>query len=417
MTAATGRPGETRLAGLVVEDDVIELASDLIRIPSLKAGGETALARWLERYFLDRGYEVDLQEVEPGRCQTVARLPGQGKGGRSLMLNGHIDIDPLAADWRRDPWTPSIEEGRLYGAGARNMKGGLAALISAAETVRAAQRARRGDLVVACVLGELQGGVGTVAMLKRGVRADAAIVPEPVGPNLVTTHAGVIEFALSTVGRSAHISRKKKSKDAIRPMLELINALENIDFDCTRRDDMPELPIVNVGGIIGGRGRDYDLRGPNFTCDFCTVLVDIRFLPGQSSSSVMKDVSACLARASRDFDGVTWEISSESRQPFALNTVVFEPTEIPADNEIVSLVAQEFELVSGHRPEAIGVALPASYTGADTAHLWRAGIPCLMYGPSGGPTPDDIDVDDFVDVEQMVRCARVLANVADVWCR
>ena len=409
--------GSGTLAERIDEAEVVDLARELLRVPSFKAGGETDLALWIQRFFVERGYEVDLQEVEPGRFQTIARLPGEGSGGRSLMLNGHIDIDPLAAGWRRDPWSPSLEGGRLYGAGARNMKGGLAALISAAEAVRRTGRPRRGDLVVACVLGELQGGVGTVAMLERGTRTDAAVVPEPVGPNLVTSHAGVIEFALSTVGRSAHISRKQSAKDALMAMLRLIAALDKIEFVCKRREDMPDLPIVNVGGIIGGRGRDYDLRGPNFTCDYCTALVDIRFLPGQSSESVLRDVEACLEAASSGLDGVRWEISFQSRGPFALNTVVFEPTEIPADSEIVSLVATELRRVSGRPPDTVGVALPASYTGADTAHLWRAGIPCLMYGPRGGPTPDDADVDDFVDVGEMVQCARVLANVADRWCR
>lgn len=408
---------DREIAATIDAQMVTDLAANLISIPSFKAGGETQLARWLEDFFLARNYEVTLQEVEPGRFQTVALLPGEVGGGQTLMLNGHLDIDPLAASWKRDPWKPSLEDGRLYGAGARNMKGGLAALIAAAEAVRKARRPRRGDLIVACVLGELQGGVGTVAMLERGVTADAAIIAEPVGENLVTTHAGVVEFALSTIGRSAHISRKKSAKDALHAMIRLIGALESIEFRCTLREDLPDLPIVNVGGVIGGRGRDYDLRGPNFTCDYCTALVDIRFLPGQSADSVMQDVERCLNAAGAELDGVDWEISFESQEPFAVNSVVFEPTEIPPGCEIIEMVAEELTRMSGHPPHAVGVSLPASYTGADTAHLWRAGIPCLMYGPRGGPTPEDNEPDDYVDVREMVQCARVVASVADRYCR
>ncbi|MGC8488171.1 MAG: M20 family metallopeptidase [Clostridia bacterium] len=404
------------IAAQIVEEEVVELACDLLRIPSFKAGGESELARWLHGFFVERSYQVELQEVAPGRFQTIAVLPGEGGGGRSLMLNGHIDIDPLAAGWRRDPWKPSVEGGRLYGAGARNMKGGLASLISAAEAVRRAKRPRRGDLVVACVLGELSGGEGTVAMLERGMRTDAAIVPEPVGENLVTTHAGVLEFSLSTTGRSEHISRKPEAKDAMQAMMKLIAALGNVDWQCKRRDDLPALPILNVGGIIGGRGRDYDLRGPNFTCDYCTALLDVRFLPGQTAESVLRDVERCLKQVG-DLDGVTWEISRESREPYSLNTVVFEPTEIPTDAEIVQLVHEEFVRIIGHAPGKIGVSLPASYSGDDTAHLWRAGIPCLMYGPGGGSHQGYGEVDDHVDVGEMVRCAKVLATVADRYCR
>jgi len=282
--------------------------------------------------------------------------------------------------------------------------------------VRRAGRRRRGDLLVACVLGELSGGEGTVAMLKRGVKADAAIVPEPVGENVVTTHAGVLEFSLSTIGRSEHISRKSEAKDALAAMMKLIAALEHVEWECTPRADLPALPVLNVGGIIGGRGRDYDLRGPNFTCDYCTALIDVRFLPGQTAASVLRDVERCLRRVG-DLDGVSWEISRESREPYALNTVVFEPTEIPTDAEIVRMVVEEFERVAGYPPHHVGVSLPASYSGDDTAHLWRAGIPCLMYGPSGGPRPTEDEVDDFVDIPEMVRCAKVLATVADRYCR
>jgi acetylornithine deacetylase len=100
--------------------------------------------------FERRGYRVDLQEVEPGRFQTVAVLEGSG-GGKSLMFNGHIDIDPLALGWRRDPWTPTVEGDRLFGAGVNNMKGGVTAMISAAEAIRKSGVRLKGDLVVAWV--------------------------------------------------------------------------------------------------------------------------------------------------------------------------------------------------------------------------------------------------------------------------
>ena len=113
------------------------------------------------RIFTARGYAVDLQEVEPGRFQTIATLRGTG-GGMRLMFNGNIDIDPLAYGWKRDPWTPTVEGDFLCGAGVYNMKAGVASMIAAAEALRKSGAARRGDLIVACVAGELQGGVGTV---------------------------------------------------------------------------------------------------------------------------------------------------------------------------------------------------------------------------------------------------------------
>src|SRR5262245_21458077 len=113
---------------------LIELASALIRIPSFNTE-ETPVARSLETFFRERGYDVELQEIEPGRLQTIATLRGTG-GGASLMLNGHTDINALTMRWRRDPWTPVLEDDRLYGHGVQNMKGDLASIIMAAEAIR-----------------------------------------------------------------------------------------------------------------------------------------------------------------------------------------------------------------------------------------------------------------------------------------
>ena len=140
-----------RVLAQVDEQAIIHLASDLIRIPRFKPD-ETPVATYLAEFFHRRGYEVDLQEVEPGRFQTIATLPGTS-GGKSLMLNGHTDINSLSRRWRRDPWTPIGEGDRLYGHGVQNMKGGLASIIMAAEAVRTSGVRLKGDLVIACVRG------------------------------------------------------------------------------------------------------------------------------------------------------------------------------------------------------------------------------------------------------------------------
>jgi acetylornithine deacetylase len=128
------RAAQERVLAQVDPADLVGLASALIRIPSFKTE-ETPVARFLAPYFRERDYRVELQEVEPGRLQAIATLPGTG-GGASLMLNGHTDINALTRRWKRDPWTPSLEGDRLYGHGVQNMKGGVASIIMAAEAVR-----------------------------------------------------------------------------------------------------------------------------------------------------------------------------------------------------------------------------------------------------------------------------------------
>ena len=391
-------------------DEMLRLAEQLIRIPSFKTE-ESDVARFLGDYLSQRGYEVQLQEVEPGRFQTVAILRGSG-GGKSLMFNGHIDIDPLAMGWKRDPWTPSAEGDLLFGAGTRNMKGGVTAMVTAAEAIRNSGVSLPGDLVLACVVGELQGGVGTTYLCQHGPLTDMAVVPEPFGANnILTVHAGVLEMAVHVLGNSRHISRKEEGIDAIAKMCKAIPAIDGVQFTYTPREDLPGLPRINVGTIIGGRGRDYDLRGPNFVSDFCTVIVDVRFLPGMTSASVKADIENALDRIKQDDPDFQYEIEMPPHPKHRVFTVVMEPFDLPKDEYILETVLRQFRTVTGKDPDEVGTVLPGSYTGDDTCHLWRAGVPCLLYGPGGGSESESIP-DEFTRISDMEQVAKVLALTA-----
>jgi len=171
------------------DDEVVRLACELIRIPSYTTE-ETRLAEWLANYLGEQGLPVTVQEIEPGRKQTIARLRGTG-GGRSIMLNGHIDIDPLASGWTRDPFDPWIADGKLFGHGIYNMKAGVTACIVATLALQRAGVPLRGDVVLACVAAELNSGIGTIHALEHGQKTDMAVVAEPYGARtILTKHTG-----------------------------------------------------------------------------------------------------------------------------------------------------------------------------------------------------------------------------------
>lgn len=395
----------------ITPERLVDLASDLIRIPSFKTE-ETPLARWLEGYFTERDYDIEMQEVEPGRFQVIATLRGTG-GGKSIMFNGHLDIDPLSLGWKHDPWQPIVEGDRLYGAGVMNMKGADATMISAAEAIRLSGVKLPGDIVIALVVGELQGGIGTVHLLEQGLRADAAIVPEPYGADaVVTTHAGVTEMAISTIGYSRHISDRTGAVDAIELMMKAIPAIKATRFRPNTDSRLPALPLLNVGGIIGGRGRDHDLKGPNFTSDFCTVIVDVRFPPGQTARTVEEDIRASLDAVAAADPTFRYEIAHPLPAHFGALTVTMEPTDIPLDEPFVASLLGHYREVVGRDPLEIGVSLPMSYAGNDTAHLWRAGIPCVLFGPSGGWDESPEEPDQYILISEMVTVAKVMALTA-----
>src|SRR5262249_18650710 len=344
----------------------------LVRIPSYTTD-ETPVARHLHELFLREGFESRLQEVDPGRFQTLARLPGQG-GGQSLMLNGHLDIDPIPDGWVRDPWTPTIEGDRFYGAGIFNMKGGVAAMVMAAVAARRAAMPLRGDVLVAGGVGELQGGGGTVHLLRSGVRADAAIVPEPYGTDsILTQHTGCGEFAVHVIGRSAHISRMARGVNAISKMTRVVQALERLELRGTRDPDLPDLPLLLVGSIVGGRGREWELRGPNIVPDVCTVFVDVRFPESMTPESVLRDVREVLERLRAQDPDLRYEIEFPMRAERRAMREVMPALAVPPDHPIVQTVRANVRAIVGVEP-TVGAVVPRSYAGNDTAHLYAAGI-------------------------------------------
>jgi acetylornithine deacetylase len=392
-------------------DEVIAFAKELVKIPSYTTD-ETPVAEFLHRFLQKEGLESRLQEVDPGRFQTLARLPGAG-GGTSLMFDGHIDIDPIPGGWVRDPWTPTIEGDRFYGAGIYNMKGGDAAMVMAAVAARRAGVRLRGDVLLACVVGELQGGVGTVHMLKSGVRADLAVVPEPYSTqNIITKHTGVVEFVLHVLGRSAHISRAEHGLNAIGKMARAIQALEALKLHGEADPDLPGLPRLCVGSIIGGRGREWELRGPNIVPDVCSAFVDVRFPASMTAESILTDVRGgleALAAADRDF---RYEIEWPARPERRIMREVMTPLSVPPDHPLVRTLAANVRAIAKLEP-TIGAVPPYSYAGNDTSHLYRAGIPCCLYGPAGGY--DEGRSDRWTSVAQIVTCTRVFGGlIADL---
>jgi len=403
-------PAELRdkVLARIDDDEVVRLAVDLVKIPSFTTE-ETPLAEWLADYLDRQGLAVTLQEIEPGRKQTIARLSGQG-GGPSIMLNGHIDIDPLASGWTRDPFTPWIADGKLFGHGVYNMKAGVTACIMATLALRRAGVSLRGDVVLACVAAELNSGIGTIHALEHGQRTDMAVVAEPYGARtILTKHTGTMDVVVHTLGRATHISKKEQGVDAIAMMMRAVAALERMRFTHTLDPDLPGLPRLNVGSIIGGRGRGHDLRGAYTVSDFCTAYVNVRFNASQSGQTVVADIRRTLEALAAEDPAFRYEIEFPPLPERGLGRLAKAAVDVPISEPVVQLVRRNLRLMTGAEPEHLGVRLPQSYAGNDTTHLWAAGIPCCIYGPGGGYT-DYHDV--HVYLEDLLLCTRVLALTA-----
>jgi acetylornithine deacetylase len=346
---------------------------------------------------------VTLQEVEPGRKQVIARLKGQGKG-KSMIFNGHLDIDPITASWKWDPYEPKVEGNRLWGAGIHNMKSGDAAMMCAALALKRSKVKLYGDLIVECVVGELQGGVGTVHALKEGVWADMAIVPEPYSvDNILTKCVGVHDFAIHTIGRSEHISRMEESINAITKMRKVLDRLDKMKFEA-RDPDLPGAPRWVAGSIIGGRNREYDLAGPYNIPDFCTIIVDFRYPSGYEIEEINERMVTMLEEIAANDPEFKYEFEYPIDPKWRVGGIVMPPMGVSADSEVVKLLKENHRKVTGLYPKKIGAVPPRSYCGNDTAHLAKAGIECCLYGPRGYPD----EAEKHVRIDEMVVCSKTM---------
>ncbi|HEY4912265.1 MAG TPA: M20/M25/M40 family metallo-hydrolase, partial [Methylomirabilota bacterium] len=367
------------------DEEIVRLASDLVRIPSFTTE-ETPCAEWIASYLRDQGVDAELQEIEPGRKQAVARLRGTG-GGKSIMLNGHIDIDPLASGWTRDPFQPWIADGKIFGHGIFNMKAGVTACMMAALALKRSGVALRGDVVIACVAAELNSGVGTIHAIKNGYRTDMAVIPEPYGARtIITKHTGSMDVVVHTLGRATHISKKEQGSDAIAKMMSAIAAINAMKMTAVHDPDLPGLPRLNVGSVIGGRGRNYNLRGAYTVSDFCTAYVNVRFNTSQSGETILADIRRTLDALKAGDPEFQYELEFPPELSRGLGRLAKAAVDVPVTELVVQMVKRHLRTLSGQDPEYLGVRLPQSYAGNDTTHLWQAGIPCCLYGPGGGYT-------------------------------
>ncbi len=362
--------------------ELAELTQELVAIDSvnpdliLGGAGEAEIARFVAGWCEQSGLEVELEDAAPGRPNVVATARGSG-GSRSLMLNAHMDTVGVAG--MAEPFAGRIEGGRLYGRGALDMKASLAASMLTA--ARALALGLRGDVILTAVADEEAASVGTAAIVARR-RADAAIVTEPTDERLAIAHKGFVAFDIETEGRAAHGSRPDLGIDAIARMghvlVRLERLAERLGAGCPHR--LLGNGSVHASLIEGGQEySSYPAR--------CLLRGERRTVPGDTVEGVEEELCGLL-------DGICGSARIEfSREPF----------EIAEDAPIARCVARH-----AGEPEIAGVPF-----WADSALLAAAGIPAVVYGPTGGGIHSE---EEWVDLESAERCAAVYQSVAEEWC-
>ncbi len=391
-------------------DEVVQLMKDLQRHRSF-SGNETEVMTFLAEWFTTRGLTTELIDVsdEPGRPDLLVRIPGNG-GGSSLMLNGHLDIDPVPLNYPLDPWDCHEEDGRLTGHGLVNMKAGVAAAAAATVAIHRAGGQQRGDLLFTGVVGELQGGVGAYDLVERGIGCDYTIVCEPSFLDVRTMHSGACQYVITVTGSSAWIGMLHRSDhvNAVNVMADVVKSLDQVEFSTQPHAATPGLPRMIVGGINGGIGTEFLKWRASYVPDYCAIIVEVRGVPGQDweqtqadIDKVLEGVRAANPQATIDIDGPPATYKADWRSM----KVPGHGIDTPTDNVLPQTVARRHTEIVGSPPERVGPQDPGSYAWTDSGWFTKGGSVTIVYGPTS-------NTERTISIKNVMTCARVLALTA-----
>ncbi len=384
----------------------------MVRIPSVnpvlapdEPHGEGRIATFIRDWLAARGIAARLEEVAPGRPNVVAQIggasasPGPGGGaipgaasdrGPTLVLCGHIDTVGTAG-MTIPPFEPCLENGRLYGRGSFDMKGGVAAILAAGVALaRGAQQGAplHGTVRLALVADEELTSLGADHFAAR-YRADGCILAEPTAGQLILAHKGFVWATIRTMGHAAHGSRWDLGKSAIGAMGRVIAALEAHDAHELRTRSHPLVGPASMHCALVQGGVGLSTYAPE-----CVLKIERRTLPGESPDEVIAELKRVIRHA-----GEAAEIALDVARP---------PMSCDPRSRLASKVREAARSVTGSTPEETGVGY-----WTDAAIFAGAGVPALIYGPSGEGAHEAVE---WVDVESVLQSAEVYVEAARRFC-
>ena len=422
---ATGTTPSTEAIVAAVDalhDEAIEMLADLVRFGST-LGNETAAQDFMAAAFAKLGlsvdrFEIDIATIEnqPGfspvdwsyddKVNVVATHQARGNTGRSLILNGHIDVVPTGPEgmWTDPPFEPVVRDGKLYGRGGGDMKAGIVCNFMAFKALRSLGLQPAAPVYLQTVVEEECTGNGALACLARGYTADAAIIPEPFDHSLMTAQMGVMWFRVLVRGKPAHVLDTSTGINAIEGAFHLVQALKQLEEEWNAEDIRHPAyegfthPVnFNLGVINGG---EWASSVPTE----CSFGMRVGFFPGVGTEEVRTAITECIAEAAADHPGMKDTAPKISFYGFQAEGCTIDP-----NGEMMTTLAEVHERVAGAQPAHRATT---ATTDARFFNLYGK-IPATCYGPKA----DSIHgIDESVDLDSMRTVTRVLAAFMAEWC-
>jgi acetylornithine deacetylase len=382
---------------LIDEKELLKVLQDLIRIESVNpdlagtGNGEGPIAEHIGKCMTTMGLEVHYQEIKPKRVNVIGILRGSS-GGKSLLFNGHTDTVGITR-MDIDPLDPVYKNGKVYGRGSFDMKGGLAAMLIAVKSICNAGLKPKGDVILAFVADEEYFSLGTEVLVKK-YRADAAILCEPTSLKICIAHKGFAWIKVEVFGKAAHGSRPDRGVDAIVKAGKFLTRIEELGLDVLIQKKHPLLgsPSIHASLIKGGTEL-------STYPDYCQIELERRFIPGESPETIKAEIQAIID-----------DLKSKDEQFQAKFEVTFSrpPLEVAKDHEVVGALTNAYTKTADKNPEFIGVG-----GWMDSAILAEAGIPSVIIGPAGEGFHA---ATEFVNFESVITLTKILAETIINYC-
>ncbi|MFH8469214.1 M20 family metallopeptidase [Streptomyces sp. NPDC017991] len=354
---------------------------------------ESSAVLWVRDQLDELKLDTYLVPAAGDRLNAVGIWRGSG-GGPSLMFNGHVDTNPVTEGWTRDPWGGEVDDGHIYGLGVSNMKAGCAAYLEAIRALRDDGWRPSGDVILTFVVGELQNGIGTRAVLDAGHRADHFVNCEPTDLTALTTHAGAVMFRVQLVGSTRHMSKREESADALAAAGRLLPLINGMSFSGAADRDARGTNRAHIGSLRAGLGRGLLQTRPPQVADVAELQGSARFGPGQNAETVLAELREVTSQVC--VNGIAGTVEQLTDGGPTLD----QPFRADRDSLVVRAVNDAYGQLRGST-QPTGAIQPYCYYGSDASLLQHVGdMPGIVCGPGGkfNTMPDErVSVEDYLD--------------------
>ena len=376
------------------ENEAIDILKSIIQIDSrTNSKNENNIIEYWEAKYSELGTINNIHNTNDNRLNLISNL-NFSDNHKTIIFNGHLDTNHIGSGWTSDPFGGEIKDNYIYGLGVSNMKASMAAMFYCAKILTKIGL-DKGKIIFTSVLGELQGGVGTKALLDNGLKGDFFINGEPTDLNFMTIHAGTYSFIINIIGETRHLSKRDEATDATIILNKIVNDITNLDIATNIKDsDEKKLNIIHIGSVRSGLGENFSDDRPPQVSDNAIIYGSVRFTNFDDITNINYQIEQITSKYNNLYKNADIKFTIQSNNP------IMPPIKTNLSENTINLINKSNKLIKNSNA-IIGQILPYSLYGTDAGHIVnKLKIPGFVMGSGGkyNTQPDErVLLDDYIN--------------------